>query len=357
MRVWSRWVRCVRLPNQAARRAGRRWGAVGNEEPAGEEDADGLKKGAAALSQMLSLVNAAVPRDVQAAVKSLKPTGPMSLRERTVAAVVRKAGVVGVEFNVMHETGFELDIVAPGGVVCELDGPSHRSAGRQRIAELQRKLFEKRGIVIHRVDLIQRSVVEVLDGVADACTLPNDAKSKAAWDRVRKVAREAQSHSQRLAAASKEPVQDLWVAACHYCEDKLAALERKRPGLKLKAPLRWGTGEGVDAALQAATGKKPLEPTPTHGEWEVVWEKGTAWRERPDWSARAGGGKEAFVKHKATGIVREQSGDYVRDVRTGLWLPLVAPDGNELVAFYGDVIADGAPDPEAYDCIDIALAV
>eukprot|EP00756_Hemistasia_phaeocysticola_P022086 Hpha_TRINITY_DN15811_c2_g5::TRINITY_DN15811_c2_g5_i2::g.187515::m.187515 len=184
MRVWSRWVRCVRLPNQAARRAGRRWGAVGNEEPAGEEDADGLKKGAAALSQMLSLVNAAVPRDVQAAVKSLKPTGPMSLRERTVAAVVRKAGVVGVEFNVMHETGFELDIVAPGGVVCELDGPSHRSAGRQRIAELQRKLFEKRGIVIHRVDLIQRSVVEVLDGVADACTLPNDAKSKAAWDRV-----------------------------------------------------------------------------------------------------------------------------------------------------------------------------
>eukprot|EP01065_Artemidia_motanka_P025340 TRINITY_DN30346_c0_g1_i1.p1 TRINITY_DN30346_c0_g1~~TRINITY_DN30346_c0_g1_i1.p1 ORF type:complete len:236 (+),score=51.85 TRINITY_DN30346_c0_g1_i1:54-761(+) len=84
----------------------------------------------------------------------------------------------------------------------------------------------------------------------------------------------------------------------------------------------------------AAAAAAPADATPASGNyiWRVVWPAGTAWRDQPSWGARTGAArpKLSFLPCGSRGVAKQQTHRFVQDLETGLWVPLVAPDGARL---------------------------
>ena len=77
---------------------------------------------------------------------------------------VRSRGLSAVEFNVYHETGFEMDLWHPGFQVnIELDGPSHRL---RLIRDSERdRILTQHGVDVHRVSILGLSFPDVSGSV------------------------------------------------------------------------------------------------------------------------------------------------------------------------------------------------
>eukprot|EP01065_Artemidia_motanka_P017870 TRINITY_DN21271_c0_g1_i1.p1 TRINITY_DN21271_c0_g1~~TRINITY_DN21271_c0_g1_i1.p1 ORF type:complete len:651 (+),score=149.52 TRINITY_DN21271_c0_g1_i1:39-1955(+) len=97
--------------------------------------------------------------------------GPSSFEERALRLLFERVGVRGVRFNVVHSSGFELDLVC-GKLNIELDGHSlrYRSAAKRRQQVLRDALLRDRfGIEVRRVPTVGRTLREVVGDVATLC--------------------------------------------------------------------------------------------------------------------------------------------------------------------------------------------
>eukprot|EP00756_Hemistasia_phaeocysticola_P060680 Hpha_TRINITY_DN4236_c0_g1::TRINITY_DN4236_c0_g1_i1::g.186781::m.186781 len=125
--------------------------------------------------------------------------------EAAVRHVFEKAGMPGVEFNVMHSSGFELDILWGGMLNIELDGValSYRSEGKRRVNELRAAMLRERyGIAVKRVDTVGKTLFQVLAEVeqvvyqaAGRSELEIDSVCGAAWLRARTLGLRGWVHS------------------------------------------------------------------------------------------------------------------------------------------------------------------
>eukprot|EP01065_Artemidia_motanka_P040365 TRINITY_DN5042_c0_g1_i1.p1 TRINITY_DN5042_c0_g1~~TRINITY_DN5042_c0_g1_i1.p1 ORF type:complete len:626 (+),score=188.76 TRINITY_DN5042_c0_g1_i1:86-1963(+) len=145
---------------------------------------------AVSLVQMLSVAGAKVPPAVLATA-SRAPSGAACAKEVALRGLLQRAGVPGLQFNVQHRSGFELDILS-AKVNVEIDGSSvkYRSAGKQRMRVLRdRMLQDDYGITVHRVDATQGvSLQAVVQQVAEACGVSASERIRIAWGRAKGLA-------------------------------------------------------------------------------------------------------------------------------------------------------------------------
>eukprot|EP01062_Namystynia_karyoxenos_P020575 TRINITY_DN17792_c0_g1_i1.p1 TRINITY_DN17792_c0_g1~~TRINITY_DN17792_c0_g1_i1.p1 ORF type:complete len:645 (+),score=158.70 TRINITY_DN17792_c0_g1_i1:75-2009(+) len=142
-----------------------------------------------ALRQLLLLAGA--PAGAAAEEPPARPTAVQraspSPQERAVRRMVQVAGVPGIAFEVVHQSGFELDMLC-GRVNIELDSasPSYRSESKRRFFAMRDALLEhEHGISVVRVQLHGSTLREVAQRIGTACRAGSAAGSAAdAWDRL-----------------------------------------------------------------------------------------------------------------------------------------------------------------------------
>eukprot|EP01062_Namystynia_karyoxenos_P071028 TRINITY_DN6642_c4_g1_i3.p1 TRINITY_DN6642_c4_g1~~TRINITY_DN6642_c4_g1_i3.p1 ORF type:complete len:861 (+),score=125.30 TRINITY_DN6642_c4_g1_i3:77-2659(+) len=144
----------------------------------------------AALEQMLSVFHGTAPGD-PVDLDALPQGAASCAIEKAVRAVLDRAGVPKMQYNVLHPTGFEMDLLS-GSVNVELEGPSlkYRAAGHLRRKELRdQMLLRDCGISVVRIETTNRPLSDVIADVTAACrTAPCDAEAAAAWDRANEYA-------------------------------------------------------------------------------------------------------------------------------------------------------------------------
>eukprot|EP00756_Hemistasia_phaeocysticola_P060687 Hpha_TRINITY_DN4245_c0_g1::TRINITY_DN4245_c0_g1_i1::g.186600::m.186600 len=99
---------------------------------------------AVAYAQALALAGAPVPQSTQCAMEDAPAGVPVNVTEWAILTVLRMAEVRGVEFNVQHVSGFELDILhAEKRVAVELESPTHTylSPGKAKVRELRAQVL------------------------------------------------------------------------------------------------------------------------------------------------------------------------------------------------------------------------
>eukprot|EP00756_Hemistasia_phaeocysticola_P048842 Hpha_TRINITY_DN23249_c0_g1::TRINITY_DN23249_c0_g1_i1::g.30176::m.30176 len=109
-----------------------------------------------------------LPSDLAERLK-MEHQGPVCATEAVVKLIVEDAGVKGLRFNVMHELGFEMDILtADGKLNIELGGTmfKYHSEGPQRIRA--RKLQDA-GIEVVEIPVSGRRFCDVVGDIAQIC--------------------------------------------------------------------------------------------------------------------------------------------------------------------------------------------
>eukprot|EP00756_Hemistasia_phaeocysticola_P033722 Hpha_TRINITY_DN16480_c1_g1::TRINITY_DN16480_c1_g1_i1::g.163713::m.163713 len=117
---------------------------------------------------------------------------PHSLEERRLRYVFRAARVPGVRFNVVHESGFEMDMLS-GLLNIELDGfsLSYRLESRRRLWALRSQyLKEVHDIDVIRLDTRGKSLLEVVEEALSLISThgARTSASGASFERARAVA-------------------------------------------------------------------------------------------------------------------------------------------------------------------------
>eukprot|EP01065_Artemidia_motanka_P031463 TRINITY_DN3784_c1_g3_i1.p1 TRINITY_DN3784_c1_g3~~TRINITY_DN3784_c1_g3_i1.p1 ORF type:complete len:1025 (+),score=87.03 TRINITY_DN3784_c1_g3_i1:61-3135(+) len=123
---------------------------------------------AEALTQALGMAGAEVPREVQKAVVS-GSRAASSRTERVVQQVFEASGFRGLRFNLVHSTGFEMDIMLGRVLNIELDGwtVKYHATGALRRQQLRDKLLESHGIAVRRVRTWNRSLFHIVNDVIE----------------------------------------------------------------------------------------------------------------------------------------------------------------------------------------------
>eukprot|EP01062_Namystynia_karyoxenos_P047015 TRINITY_DN35362_c0_g1_i1.p1 TRINITY_DN35362_c0_g1~~TRINITY_DN35362_c0_g1_i1.p1 ORF type:complete len:508 (+),score=93.76 TRINITY_DN35362_c0_g1_i1:949-2472(+) len=150
---------------------------------------------ASILIQGLVLCGAAVPPHIEAAAARGRAAEGKAgcAKERALQDLLCHAGVPGLQFNVMHETGFEFDILAYGRVAIEIGGPSvsYRDEGRRRLVVLRQRLLRKLGIAVRFVESHGRPLLEVVADVQACCgggNVHDGGETTQAWRSARALA-------------------------------------------------------------------------------------------------------------------------------------------------------------------------
>eukprot|EP01062_Namystynia_karyoxenos_P080561 TRINITY_DN8695_c0_g1_i1.p1 TRINITY_DN8695_c0_g1~~TRINITY_DN8695_c0_g1_i1.p1 ORF type:complete len:858 (+),score=117.53 TRINITY_DN8695_c0_g1_i1:283-2574(+) len=125
------------------------------------------------LCQALSLAGVAVPKGLLQSLN--RKVAAQGSTEKIIELVLRSARAPGLRFNVVHETGFEMDILCQGCVNVEVCGrsPSYFRLGKQRLRAMRARLLKERfGITVRQVEVVGRDLDAVIADIAAACTGP-----------------------------------------------------------------------------------------------------------------------------------------------------------------------------------------
>eukprot|EP01062_Namystynia_karyoxenos_P070653 TRINITY_DN66014_c0_g1_i1.p1 TRINITY_DN66014_c0_g1~~TRINITY_DN66014_c0_g1_i1.p1 ORF type:complete len:309 (+),score=70.31 TRINITY_DN66014_c0_g1_i1:68-994(+) len=147
--------------------------------------------------------------------------GDFSEGERRWAAAalpqfaLRKVTAIGlcdgrVRFNVLHWSGFEMDIVCRN-VNIELDGPQHNSVGSKRMDALRDAFLKKNGITVHRIPLVDSSLSGVIDEISRVLPAGTPqqwkeakAMSKRGWKSIIRWEKQREAEEKRVAEEREE---------------------------------------------------------------------------------------------------------------------------------------------------------
>eukprot|EP00756_Hemistasia_phaeocysticola_P050741 Hpha_TRINITY_DN25930_c0_g1::TRINITY_DN25930_c0_g1_i1::g.185227::m.185227 len=146
--------------------------------------------GAVTTLQSLSLLDKEVPDDVRELAENNREEVEgvsQGYAERTVRLLFEEAQMPGLQFNVIHDTGFEMDLLRDK-VNVELDGRSvsYRAPGKLLVKDMRDSLLAKHGYSVHRirtdVDGKTRPLAEVVEDIAEALGAASATGSvAAAW--------------------------------------------------------------------------------------------------------------------------------------------------------------------------------
>eukprot|EP01065_Artemidia_motanka_P030249 TRINITY_DN36262_c0_g1_i1.p1 TRINITY_DN36262_c0_g1~~TRINITY_DN36262_c0_g1_i1.p1 ORF type:complete len:724 (+),score=177.24 TRINITY_DN36262_c0_g1_i1:856-3027(+) len=121
--------------------------------------------------------------------------GTSNAVERAVRLLLMRAGVPGLRFNFLHETGFECDVYQERGRLnIELDGSAlgYRSEGKLRAKRVRDRVLAAVGVTILRLDVPALTLAELLQRMQEACEAAGGSTSVTAkaWSRARALANE-----------------------------------------------------------------------------------------------------------------------------------------------------------------------
>eukprot|EP01062_Namystynia_karyoxenos_P053422 TRINITY_DN43251_c0_g1_i1.p1 TRINITY_DN43251_c0_g1~~TRINITY_DN43251_c0_g1_i1.p1 ORF type:complete len:910 (+),score=179.78 TRINITY_DN43251_c0_g1_i1:128-2731(+) len=148
----------------------------------------------ASLRQAMHMAGRPVPD-----LAPLPPKHAPNWGELGVQQLLRRAGVLGMEFNVQHDSGFELDMLWRGRINIELDGIGigYRAPGKQRLRVLRDELLRERfGVTVRRVIAAPRSLSGVIGDVAMHCeAAESTGPDGKAWKAAKRLAVRGWAHA------------------------------------------------------------------------------------------------------------------------------------------------------------------
>eukprot|EP01065_Artemidia_motanka_P046336 TRINITY_DN699_c0_g1_i1.p1 TRINITY_DN699_c0_g1~~TRINITY_DN699_c0_g1_i1.p1 ORF type:complete len:499 (+),score=148.96 TRINITY_DN699_c0_g1_i1:721-2217(+) len=153
------------------------------------QDATGFS--AAAIAQALHMAGIKVPEGMSKRVNMLPATHAACSKEHIIRVLLERSGVTGLRYNVRHESGFEMDLVA-GKLNIEIGGASvsYRSEGKKRVKRLRNDFLVRQGWVVRDVDTLNRPLLDVIGDITSLVAqhgglTPDDAS----WARAARVAK------------------------------------------------------------------------------------------------------------------------------------------------------------------------
>eukprot|EP01062_Namystynia_karyoxenos_P035632 TRINITY_DN26060_c0_g1_i2.p1 TRINITY_DN26060_c0_g1~~TRINITY_DN26060_c0_g1_i2.p1 ORF type:complete len:435 (+),score=113.20 TRINITY_DN26060_c0_g1_i2:1303-2607(+) len=205
----------------------------------------------AALRQMLALCGVQPAAGQRAA-----QLPPECATERALRRLLLAAGVSGLRFNVLHPSGFELDILGrtPTGqlVNVEIEGTSARylAEGKRRLWDLrERHLRSAYGIEVRYVSWVDHTMPATVAAIADCFFGPRRPPQ---WKRAQWMARAGWVQWRRGAEAEYVTEQGSWEDFAAQEEAFAAALARAGPAIAERYRRAWegGAAAQVIAAAQ-----------------------------------------------------------------------------------------------------------